>query len=431
MAFSLFLPISKVDEQQRLVFGIAADETPDSADEIFDYDKSKPHFEEWSEHIKEATGGKSVGNLRAQHDPQKPAGKLTDIQFNDSAKSIEIAAKVVDEDAWMKVQEGVFTGFSIGGKYADRWRDGDLTRYSAIPFEISLVDLPANPSATFQVIKSDGTSEERNFMEKEQKTKRVDGVDLPPSSFAYVGDPSRPDTWKLPIEFPGDEEKTKSHIRNALARFNQTEGIPEDERAKVKAKILAAAERHGIDAAENHEKAAVERLDRIEKSIAALAELLEKGSNAPSDEEHMSKVHEHLQHIKRLHDEHHEAVSDAIDKAMAACDEDEEAEGAPPEHPASAKGITAEDLEKAMKEAFEAGIKAVSDAIKGQKTVATGIGDRSKVVAVEAVPQEETDAALARAYAAGDQAAGVKLMKRVKPTNQVPVEALKVFAGRR
>jgi Escherichia/Staphylococcus phage prohead protease len=81
------------------------------------------------------------------------------------------------------------------------------------------------------------------------KTKKVDGADLPASCFAYVGDPDKTDTWKLPINFPGDEEKTKAHIRNALARFDQTQGIPEAERPKVLAKIHAAAKKYGIDVA--------------------------------------------------------------------------------------------------------------------------------------------------------------------------------------
>ena len=79
------------------------------------------------------------------------------------------------------------------------------------------------------------------------KTKRVAGDDLPASSFAYVGDADKTGTWKLPIEFPGDDEKTKTHIRNALARFNQTKGIPADKKDEVKAKIVAAAKKHGID----------------------------------------------------------------------------------------------------------------------------------------------------------------------------------------
>ena len=84
-----------------------------------------------------------------------------------------------------------------------------------------------------------------------KKTKKVAGADLASDCFAYVGDPDKTSTWKLPIKFPGDDEKTKSHIRNALARFDQTEGIPADEKPKVLAKIKAAAKANGIDVDED------------------------------------------------------------------------------------------------------------------------------------------------------------------------------------
>ena len=81
---------------------------------------------------------------------------------------------------------------------------------------------------------------------KAEKTKTVDGVALSASSFAYIGDPDKPDTWKLPIYFPGDEKKTTDHVKDALARFNQTEGIPASEQAHIYAKIVGAAKAHGI-----------------------------------------------------------------------------------------------------------------------------------------------------------------------------------------
>ncbi len=68
---------------------------------------------------------------------------------------------------------------------------------------------------------------------------------LAASAFAYVGDPDKTGTWKLPIKF-STEEKTKSHIQNALARFSQTKGIPDSDKPKVLAKIKAAAKAHGI-----------------------------------------------------------------------------------------------------------------------------------------------------------------------------------------
>ena len=88
------------------------------------------------------SGGKSYGNLRAMHG-QVAAGKVTAIGFNDEARQIEIVAKVVDDGEWAKVTEGVYTGFSQGGRYARRWTDeAGATRYTAEPHEISLVDLP-------------------------------------------------------------------------------------------------------------------------------------------------------------------------------------------------------------------------------------------------------------------------------------------------
>ena len=159
----LFLPLMKVDLDRRLVSGVATAETPDRAGEIFDYASSKPYFEQWSAEARAASGGKSLGAVRAMHGAVA-AGKLTDIAFDDEAKRIVVQAKIVDDDEWKKVVEGVYTGFSQGGRYVKRWADPEtgLIRYTAEPHEISLVDLPCLPDATFEVIK-DGISERRAF----------------------------------------------------------------------------------------------------------------------------------------------------------------------------------------------------------------------------------------------------------------------------
>jgi len=159
---NMFLPLTKVDAVNQLVYGIATEETPDAVGEILDYMKSKPYFEEWSANISKATNGASLGNLRAMHS-KVAAGKLTEITFNDPSRRIEICAKVVDPNEWLKVKEGVYTGFSIGGNYKSRVTDPGnpaLKRYVADPTEISLVDLPCLPTATFQLIKSNGPAQE-------------------------------------------------------------------------------------------------------------------------------------------------------------------------------------------------------------------------------------------------------------------------------
>ena len=152
-----------MDVDARLVHGVATAEAPDLAGEIFDYESSKPFFEAWSATAREASGGKSLGAVRAMHN-RIAAGKLTDIAFDDEGKRILVSAKIVDDDEWAKVIEGVYTGFSQGGRYVKRWTDGDtrLTRFTADPSEISLVDVPCLPGATFEVVK-DGVVEERAF----------------------------------------------------------------------------------------------------------------------------------------------------------------------------------------------------------------------------------------------------------------------------
>lgn len=162
-ALRMFIPITKVDAAKRLVYGLATAETEDRVGEICDYASTKPLYEKWSKEIAKSSRGKSLGNLRAMHGPLA-AGKVTAITFNDAGKQIEICAKVVDDGEWAKVVEGVYTGFSQGGTYERRWTDADgRTRYTAAPNEISLVDLPCLPQATFEMIKADGTCERRRF----------------------------------------------------------------------------------------------------------------------------------------------------------------------------------------------------------------------------------------------------------------------------
>jgi hypothetical protein len=163
LSLDLFLPLAKVDLDQRIVTGIATAEQPDRAGEICDYASSKPYFEKWSSSALAASRGKSMGAVRAMHG-KVAAGKLTDIAFDDGTRRIVVEAKIVDDDEWNKVVEGVYTGFSQGGRYVKRWTDPEtgLLRYTADPQEISLVDVPCLPDATFDVVK-DGVVEKRTF----------------------------------------------------------------------------------------------------------------------------------------------------------------------------------------------------------------------------------------------------------------------------
>lgn len=160
----MFFPLVKADQANRLVYARAAVEEPDKSREIMDYVTAVPQFQKWSDGFKEATLGKSLGNIRAMHDPRHLAGVVKSIEFNDEAKSVDVCFKVLDPVDWHKVEEGGYTGLSIGGGYLKKWKDaGDptLTRYTPRLAEISLVDSPCIPSARIMELqKQDGTTEE-------------------------------------------------------------------------------------------------------------------------------------------------------------------------------------------------------------------------------------------------------------------------------
>lgn len=166
-ALNLFIPLTKIDEENRLVYGVVAAEVVDNSGEVFDYDRSKPYFQKWSLNAEITSNGLSKGNLREMHG-KSAAGKLTDLAFDDDNRVIECCAKVVDDMAWKKCLEGVYTGFSMGGRYAEKWVEKvsgfpDQKRYAGDPAEISLVDKPCIPTATFSLIKADGVVEDRHF----------------------------------------------------------------------------------------------------------------------------------------------------------------------------------------------------------------------------------------------------------------------------
>lgn len=292
---SLFCRISKVDEEKRTVTGIGASEAIDDDGEIFDYDSSKPYVEAWSDSAQQRSQGKSFGNIREMHQ-LSAAGKLSEpIIFDDGQKLIILTSYVSDDDAWSKCLDGTYTGYSIRGpvvgeKWADPMTQG-VKRYTCAPIEFSLVDVPCNPDAVFTAVKAGGITEERSFRPREgdmdeaekgkmTKTKKVDGEDLPKSAFAYQGS-DEPKDWHLPIEF-STNELSANHIRDAISRWDQTSMPDGAEKKTARARILAAAKKHGIDVSEESlkalgtqviAKATTEGIDRISKCAKALGDM--------------------------------------------------------------------------------------------------------------------------------------------------------------
>ena len=91
---------------------------------------------------------------------------------------------------------------------------------------------------------------EENYM-AEMKTE--DGIEYPAEAYAYVPDPKKPSTWKLRLWESPTEKVTKAQLGRAAAAFSpggfrgRKVEIPPDDVAKVKAKIVAAYRKLGVE----------------------------------------------------------------------------------------------------------------------------------------------------------------------------------------
>jgi len=88
------------------------------------------------------------------------------------------------------------------------------------------------------------------------KTKKVHGVQLGPSAFAYVGDPKDTSTWHVCIHVLGDPAKTVNAVKTALGRFDETKGIRDCDREMVWHTLRGAALALGIHVDERSKREA-------------------------------------------------------------------------------------------------------------------------------------------------------------------------------
>jgi len=141
-SFQKFIEITKIDDEERMVFGYASTPTLDSQGEVVSLEAIKGALPEYMR----------FPTIREMH-TTNAVGTTKTAQVDD--RGLFIGAKVVDDNAWKKVKEGVFRGFSIGGRIKQKI---DETIQSLALTEISLVDVPANREAVITLFKSDSTN---------------------------------------------------------------------------------------------------------------------------------------------------------------------------------------------------------------------------------------------------------------------------------
>lgn len=243
---NIFLPLTKVDESQRLVSGVFSAEVVDKSGEIMDYTSGKPAFEKWSQDAMKRSDGKSLGNVRAMH-TNIAAGKLTELSFDDVTKTVHGTAKIIDDNEWNKVLEGVYTGFSIGGAYAKRWADEQnpkLYRFTPELAEISIVDNPCVGKATFDLIRADGSTEMRKFKTADTEPKPEDDDTQSALSlkkrFEGITEPTNENSW---VAKDGTKFTKKEDAFKHNAALEKAAAEPVNPALAAVAKLTAAIEK--------------------------------------------------------------------------------------------------------------------------------------------------------------------------------------------
>ena len=151
--FKRFIPLTKIDKDKRMVFGFASTPDLDSDGEIVSLNALKNALPIYME----------FPTIREMHQP-KAAGTTKTAEIIKEGKRGEglwISGKVVADDAWKLVKEGVYKGFSIGGNVIEKV-ENEITQLDLV--EISLVDSPANRKARIQLWKKEFTAKDKKVL---------------------------------------------------------------------------------------------------------------------------------------------------------------------------------------------------------------------------------------------------------------------------
>ena len=284
----IYLPIAKVDAAQRMVMGYASTEARDDQGETVKREALDAALVDYMK----------FANIREMHQ-LSAVGKAQDAAVDD--KGLYIAAKVVDDQAWMKVVERVYQGFSIGGKVTAR-EPADYKTITGLRLdEISLVDRPANPEAVFDCWKRSASSPNGGQLADDPVAalkaaiervealvkKGDDNVGLQPAGLTRgEGDKPYGDVEYADPGYQDDKKKrypidTEKHIRAAWNYINKPKNggkYSADEVKRIKAKIVAAwkdkIDPDGPPSADDGEKAARVEMAKSLADVGGVAQVI-------------------------------------------------------------------------------------------------------------------------------------------------------------
>ena len=265
-----YMDIVKRDPVARLVYGYATTEALDSQGERVSKEAVEGALADYMK----------FANIREMHQPSA-VGVAKEANLDE--KGLFLCAKVVDDQAWKKVEEGVYKGFSLGGKKVAKV--GDTVTQMRLT-EISLVDRPANPEALITLYKLDESSPEDWEREKAALVAQASSLQAEIERLNKIAErqdvkPEEGEKKYGDVKFADEKNKkypidTEAHIRAAWNYINKAKNAakysPEDVKT-IKGRIIAAW-KDKIDSAGPPSAAkAAEKLEKPDLQIIAAQEI--------------------------------------------------------------------------------------------------------------------------------------------------------------
>jgi uncharacterized protein len=228
-------------------------------------------FGGWSERIDPAAFNRTLSDdadvrCLVEHDPARIVGrtKSKTLRVSTDNKGLRFECDLPDtsvaRDLITSIERGDLDACSFGFiTQKESWEEDRQTNTAVRTLldvdllDTSVVCYPAYPatSASVRSFPASMPAEIRSRFEARRKThtKSVDGENLTDDAFLIVGDPNKTSTWDLPWKF-STEEKTITHLRDALARFNQVKGATEKQLKAAWDKLVKLCKEHGITVAD-------------------------------------------------------------------------------------------------------------------------------------------------------------------------------------
>jgi hypothetical protein len=315
-AVRMDMPFSKVDQERRIVSGFATLDNVDRQSDIVTTEASLKAFNAFR------------GNIREMHQPSA-VGKMVsfkeDKYFDPETKKfysgIYVSAYVSKgaQDAWEKVLDGTYTGFSIGGRM-NKWDDAyDEKMDSPIRIikdydlvELSLVDNPANQFASILSVEKNQNGEsvlkgdivdievENVFWDKESGLVMLskNESELSPSNgipMQNIGFVEKSDEDKVDmIKFLVDSAKGINAIK-MTQEDNMTDEVINEAAAEEVAEVEAVEVAPEADAEVTEEVAEVEKAAKPEEEVEPATpeeDMAEDAAEGESEDEEVKKSDE-------------------------------------------------------------------------------------------------------------------------------------------